>query len=51
MDPFTKRLRKQRERSSLQARQLNKNAAGMLQKHVKVLDKHQQQKVRTLRYS
>ena len=48
MDPFSKRLRKQRERSSLHARQLNKNALAMLHRQLHVLERHQQQTARSL---
>ena len=48
MDPFSQRLRKQRERSSLRARQLNKNALTMLHRHLRVLERRQQQNTRAL---
>ncbi|XP_076442912.1 uncharacterized protein LOC143281566 [Babylonia areolata] len=51
MDPFSKRLRKQRERSSLHARQLNKNATALLHRQLHVLDRRQQQNARVLRRS
>ncbi|KAK7104694.1 uncharacterized protein [Littorina saxatilis] len=49
MDPFSIRLRKQRERSSLHARQLNKNAMTMLRRQLNALEKNEQQNARTLR--
>ena len=48
MDPFSQRLRKQRERSSLRARQLNKNALTMLQKQLRVLERREHQNARAL---
>ncbi|KAL8590110.1 hypothetical protein ACOMHN_034341 [Nucella lapillus] len=42
----SRRLRKQRERSSLHARQLNKNAMALLHKQVHILERRQQENTR-----
>lgn len=48
MDPFSKRIYKQLERSSLHARQLNKNAMALLHKQLYLLERRQQQNARAL---